>query len=269
VTRTILAIDCSQRISTIVLSRGPIVYERSFEPANQAEREPFWDELRELCAEAFIEPWEFEAVAVVAGPGGFTGLRVSIAFAKAFALAREVPAIALGSAAVFAASDAVRGGKGPWLACLASKSPGVVPAARVPAAPGPAAPGPAATGAGDARPAGGTVWCARVTRGDTAAFLEDAGEVVDAAGFLPKVSAVTAAGGVVLCDEHLDPGLSAIIRQGDGHTRGLLADPCALALLAQLAVSRGQTVDPLALSAIYPREPEAVTKWRERHGPTH
>ena len=40
-------------------------------------------------------------------------------------------------------------------------------------------------------------------------------------------------------------------------------------LLAQLALSRGDTVDPMKLSAIYPREPEAVTKWRERHGPKH
>ncbi|MEY3027623.1 MAG: hypothetical protein RLZZ238_2520, partial [Planctomycetota bacterium] len=37
-------------------------------------------------------------------------------------------------------------------------------------------------------------------------------------------------------------------------------------MLAQLAFSAGRTVDPLALTPIYPREPEAVTKWRERHG---
>ncbi|MEY4821816.1 MAG: tRNA (adenosine(37)-N6)-threonylcarbamoyltransferase complex dimerization subunit type 1 TsaB [Planctomycetota bacterium] len=234
-TRTILAIDCSQRISTIVLSRGPIVYERSFEPANQAEREPFWDELRELCAEAFIEPWEFEAVAVVAGPGGFTGLRVSIAFAKAFALAREVPAIALGSAAVFAASDAARSGRGPWLVTLASKS--------------------------------GSAWCARVTRGDDGSFIEEMGEVLDAIGFLPKVSAVAAAGGVVLSDEHLDPAIATVVRQADAHTRAIAVDPCALAALAQLALSRNATTDPFALAPIYPREPEAVTKWRERHPP--
>jgi tRNA threonylcarbamoyl adenosine modification protein YeaZ len=233
----------------LVVARGPVVYERAFEPSKDADREAFWDEPRALCDEAGVEPWQLEAVAVATGPGGFTGLRVSIAFAKAFALAREVPVVAIGSATLFAASDAVRGGKGPWLVCLASKSAGAA----------------GSTGAAG----GGSVWCARVTRGDTAAFLEEAGAVVDATGFLPRVSAVTAAGGVVLCDEHLDPGLAALIHQGDGHTRGLLVDPCALALLAQLALSRGDTVDPMKLSAVYPREPEAVTKWRERHGPKH
>jgi hypothetical protein len=48
------------------------------------------------------------------------------------------------------------------------------------------------------------------------------------------------------------------------HQRPIAADPCALAMLAQLAFSRGATIDPMALSPIYPREPEAVTKWRER-----
>ena len=108
-TRTILAVDCSQREASIVLSRGPLVYARSFEPLKDSTREQFWDVLRELCLEACVEPWELEAVAVAVGPGGFTGLRVSIAFAKAVALAREIPALALGSASVFAASDAARG----------------------------------------------------------------------------------------------------------------------------------------------------------------
>lgn len=232
---TVLAIDCSQRVTTLVVARGPVVFERSFVPQAVQDREPFWDELRDLFDEAQIEPWQVEAVGVTTGPGGFTGLRVSIAFAKAFALAREIPVVALGSATVFAASDSVRGGRGPWLVALASKN--------------------------------GTAWCARVTRNDGAVFVEERGEVVDAAGFLPRASAVVAAGGAVLSDEHLDPAFVAVARQSEAPLRPLVTDPCGLALLAQLAFGRRETTDPFALAPIYPREPEAVTKWRERRPP--
>ena len=232
---TILAVDCSQRVTTIVVGRGPVVFERQFDPAAVRDREPIWDELKALCDEAHVEPWQFDAVGVTTGPGGFTGLRVSIAFAKAFALARGVPVVALGSATVFAASDAVRGNKGPWLVALASKA--------------------------------GTAWCARVTRDDGAVFVEEGGEVVDAASFMPKVSAVAAAGGAVLSDEHLDPALLEVVRRSDARLRPIATDPCGLALLVQLAFARKATTDPMALAPIYPREPEAVTKWRERNVP--
>lgn len=234
--RTILALDCSQRTSMLVVARGPIVSMRVVEPTatgtQSGDREPIWDALRELCAEAAVEPWEFEGVAVATGPGGFTGLRVSIAFAKAFALGREVPVVGLGSALVFAASDAARGGRGPWLVALASKA--------------------------------GTAWCARVRRGDDAIFVEDPGEVLDAAGLYPQASAIAAAGGALLSDEHLDPALAEVARRCAVHLRPIAVDPLALALLAQLSFSRGATVDPMALAPVYPREPEAVTKWRER-----
>ncbi|MEY3025303.1 MAG: tRNA threonylcarbamoyladenosine biosynthesis protein TsaB [Planctomycetota bacterium] len=236
--RTILAIDCSQRRSVLAVARGPVVHARWVEPLAEGTRaggrEVFWDELRALMSEAAVEPWEFEGVAVATGPGGFTGLRVAIAFAKAFALAREVPVVGIGSAMVFAASDAARGGKGPWLVALASK--------------------------------GATAWCARVRRDVEAPFSEDAGEVLDASAFLPRASAIAAAGGAVLSDEHLAPELAKVAGSVGAHVRPILADPCALAMLAQLAFSAGRTVDPLALTPIYPREPEAVTKWRERHG---
>lgn len=232
--RTILAIDCSQRRSVIAVARGPMVHERAFEPTQDHTREAFWDELRELCEAAGVQSWEFEAVAVATGPGGFTGLRIAIAFAKSFALASELPVIALGSAEIFAASDAVRRGGGPWLVALASKS--------------------------------GTAWCSRVTQTVEGDFDAQPGEVLDAAAFLPRLSAVAAAGGTLLCDEHLDPALAAAAKQSGVAVRSISCDPCALAALAHAALRRGRTVDAFALAPIYPREPEAVTKWRERHG---
>ena len=233
--RTILSVDASQRRTVLALARGPVVFDRVVEHAEVRDREPFWEELQSLCREAAVDPWQIEAVAVALGPGGFTGLRVSIAFAKAFALAREVPLIGLGSAAVFAASDAARGGRGPWLVALASKA--------------------------------GCAWCARVTRGDDGGFAEEAGMVVDAAEFLPRISAVVAAGGALLSDEHLAPELAEVARAADARVRPIETDPCALAALAHLAHARGSFRDPVVLGPVYPREPEAVTKWRERRLP--
>jgi len=232
VNRTLLAVDASQRRTVVALARGPVVFDRAFDPTEVRDREPFWDELADLFREALVEPWQVEALAVALGPGGFTGLRVSVAFAKAFALARDVPVAGLGSATVFAASDAARGGKGPWLVALASKA--------------------------------GSAWCARVTRSDDGGFSEEPGAVADSSEFLPRLSAVAAAGGALLADEHLAPELSELARQAEARVRPLETDACALAAVAHLAVSRRAFVDPLALAPIYPREPEAVTKWRER-----
>jgi len=33
-------------------------------------------------------------------------------------------------------------------------------------------------------------------------------------------------------------------------------------------IARGQVTDPLALSPLYPRPPEAVSLWEKRHGQT-
>ena len=56
--RTILALDCSQRTSMLVVARGPIVSMRVVEPiaagTQSGDREPFWDALRELCALSLI-----------------------------------------------------------------------------------------------------------------------------------------------------------------------------------------------------------------------
>ena len=203
-----------------------------------APREAFWDELRALTSGAGlgVEPSELGSVAVAVGPGGFTGLRVSIAFAKALALARGIAVIPVPSALVFAASDAARrdgggdGGRdGPWVVALAAK--------------------------------GQTAWVAVVGR---TRRLDRAGEVLDADRFEALATEAAAQGGVLLADEHLDPGFLERARTSALRRAGLEVDVGAFAVISAEILRSGGAVHPAALLPIYAREPEAVTNWRAR-----
>lgn len=230
--RTVLAIDCSQRVSHLVLATADRVHARTSLSTEPSDREGFWDELRTLFDEARCTPDTVEAVAVATGPGGFTGLRVSIAFAKAFAFARSLPVIAIPSPIVFVASDAARGGQGPWLVALAAKN--------------------------------ATAWCTRAAEVPEGGFALEEPSVVDAGAFGMRAAAVAALGGVLLADVHLGASLVQTLVEAQLPQRPLLVDPRALAGQALRRLERGITIDPLALAPIYAREPEAVTKWRER-----
>ena len=54
-------------------------------------------------------PEAVDLLAVSAGPGSYTGLRVGITFAKTFAVQTGTPLVTVSSLDVIAASDAVRG----------------------------------------------------------------------------------------------------------------------------------------------------------------
>lgn len=229
-----LLVDCSQRESVLGLAvptreGGATVVSRTFEPAAGVERERFWDELRALAAECGVAPEKIASIAVAVGPGGFTGLRVSTAFAKGFALARGVPLVPVPSARIFAASDRARGGSGPWLVALAAK--------------------------------GATAWVDRVGE----PFTEgDDGSVADADAFASLARRVAAERGALLADGHLDAALVGRARDAGLPVRELRVETSAFAEVSAEILARGGAVAPAALQPIYAREPEAVTNWRAR-----
>lgn len=53
--------------------------------------------VRELLAQAGVSPGEIARIAVGTGPGGFTGLRIAITYAKSLAAAWSLPLIAISS----------------------------------------------------------------------------------------------------------------------------------------------------------------------------
>ena len=96
-----LAIDTSTSRTVVGLLDGDEVLFESFaEGATDHGRA-----VSDLVAQALLKNPEPEQVVVGMGPGPFTGLRVGIAFARTFAIAREIPVIGVCSL------DAIETGK--------------------------------------------------------------------------------------------------------------------------------------------------------------
>jgi tRNA A37 threonylcarbamoyladenosine modification protein TsaB len=192
-------------------------------------------------------PEQIEAVAVSVGPGGFTSIRSAIAAGAMLAAAaaaragRPVPCIGVPS--VLSAWFGWRLTLGTGLAvpacavALASKADTVF-AAMFPA-----------LEAGQAGSAGAAVGAAADAKIVRAAEAE--------------VWLRGAAGGVLLADGHLPEGFARAAAVCCVRVLPLSQTPASCLAAAAVCV-RCETHE---LAAIYGREPEAVTLWRQRHGP--
>lgn len=87
--RGILAIDTAIGTSVALGVNGEIYEQSSDDPLGHAER--IGTMINRVLADAGVGPESVTAVVVGVGPGPFTGLRVGIAAAHAFALGRGVP----------------------------------------------------------------------------------------------------------------------------------------------------------------------------------
>lgn len=58
--------------------------------------------IADLCSDSEVPLSGLDAVAVMAGPGSFTGLRIGVGVAQALTMANNIPGIALSNLAVFA-----------------------------------------------------------------------------------------------------------------------------------------------------------------------
>ena len=84
-----LAIDTSTSKTIVgIIEDGAVLFEKAHEGATDHGRA-----LSELVAQALKAAKPPQEVVVGMGPGPFTGLRVGIAFAQTFALARSIPVI--------------------------------------------------------------------------------------------------------------------------------------------------------------------------------
>lgn len=179
---------------------------------------------------AGLTPRQIKRIAVSLGPGGFTSVRLAVTTAKCIAEVTGAACIGVATASVAAMRFGGVGGCRRFAVALASKgSDAYVQAFDA--------------GDGESLPRALTV--GGVVDADGLARLVEAQGIASvlADGFLPEAMRARAAGlGVEMVPLELDP-------------------------VACLAASRGiVAVDPVALLPIYPREPEAVTKWRVLHG---
>jgi tRNA threonylcarbamoyladenosine biosynthesis protein TsaB len=86
----LLAIDTSAGTSVAVVDAGRVLAEAD-EPGTRRHAEAIGTLLRAVLADAGIEPRDIAGVVAGMGPGPFTGLRVGIAAARAFAFGIGAP----------------------------------------------------------------------------------------------------------------------------------------------------------------------------------
>ena len=98
-----LAIEASQRQVSVALraSPGAVAAEHAV-PAPDADHDHLMSVIDVACRAAGVLPGDLRAIAVSSGPGGFTGLRVACATAKAIADATGCALVAVPSALVVA-----------------------------------------------------------------------------------------------------------------------------------------------------------------------
>ena len=103
-----------------------------------------------------------------------------------------------------------------------------------------------------------TCWLTLVEGASGSRSISQAGTLVDPEMFLATIQGVDH----LLVDEHLPESMA-------GHgliTRRPEFDPAVLLEMTERRLASGETVDPLELSPLYPREPEAVRLWDSRTG---
>ncbi len=178
---------------------------------------------------AGLEPSDLRGVAVDVGPGGFTGVRVSVAFAQMFAEAIGVPVFAVPSPLVATASTpGLEESVGIVDVCVAAKNE--------------------------------SAWRTRFVRAtvDELWRISEAGRLVEALGDLSKVD-------LLLADEHLGDTLRDAYRDA---AIGVIEPGYSACALGGLVLDGHPDLrrieDPAQLLPIYPRVPEAVRVWRTR-----
>jgi len=107
----LLAIDTSAGTSVAVVDDGRVVSERTT-PDARRHAEEIGAHIAGCLAEAGIDAGALTAVAVGMGPGPFTGLRVGIAAAEAFALGIGAPVLRVAGHDAIAAAHYADGGAG-------------------------------------------------------------------------------------------------------------------------------------------------------------
>ena len=87
----ILAFETSAKAAGVALMDGDILLGESYQNTGLTHSQTLLSMAENLIANCGKTPDQITAVAVAAGPGSFTGVRIGVAAAKGFAWGREIP----------------------------------------------------------------------------------------------------------------------------------------------------------------------------------
>ncbi len=89
----LLALESSATAASVAVCQGEELIAQSFQHTGLTHSATLMPMVEDLLKNAQISRSELEAVAVAAGPGSFTGLRIGMAAAKGLAWALEIPCV--------------------------------------------------------------------------------------------------------------------------------------------------------------------------------
>ena len=99
----LLAIDTATQLLSIALHDGERILAECTLQAGRQHSALLAPLVQQLLAQADIHASQLSALAVAAGPGSYTGLRIGVAFAKGMAQARDLPLVPLNTLEALAA----------------------------------------------------------------------------------------------------------------------------------------------------------------------
>jgi tRNA threonylcarbamoyladenosine biosynthesis protein TsaB len=102
--RCLLAFDTAGTSCSAAIWRDGAVRARRFEPMSRGQSERLVPMIQAVMAEAGVAYPALDAIAVTRGPGGFTGVRIGLATARALALACARPVIGISNFEAVAAA---------------------------------------------------------------------------------------------------------------------------------------------------------------------
>jgi tRNA threonylcarbamoyl adenosine modification protein YeaZ len=223
-----LALETSQRAASVALRAGPGAEILCAPvPPSTDERDELMPAIAALAREAGVAPDALGLVAVSIGPGGFTGIRVAVATAKALALATGATVVGVPSALVVARSVAGARGLGDGLV-------GVALAAK-----------------------GESAWLERVEVRHGVPSARQAGLHLAPDAPLDGLA-------VLAADAHLPTSWAARAVARGVPVVPAVWDAGACLREGERLAAEGSACGPDALAPLYPRAPEAVTLWEAR-----
>lgn len=224
-----LSLELSGRYGSIALMNRDGETITSHPVGGKREEDDVFPSIEKGATSLCITPGEIELVAVSIGPGGFTGLRTSVAIAKMVALASNATIISV-ETAIVTVQQANRG-DGPFLVISCVK--------------------------------GNQFWLSTIVKKDGNWNCVSKNTSTEA--LASELNAVTG----VFADEFIPVEARMLIEQHAVPIYQSAPDAMSLLKIGLDLYQAGNSVDPSELLPLYPREPEAVRIWKARKSKNH